>query len=129
MTEDLLRLAARIADALERMAPPPPPEPDFAAARLFRLDPTTGRFAPAPDYRLTIDLLMGIDRQKERFCENLRRFAQGLPSNNVLLWGVRGTGKSSLAKAALMAMGPAHPGLRMVEIDRDLVRWRTEPFT
>jgi uncharacterized protein len=117
--DDLTRLAARIADALDRLAPPPAAAPDFAAARLFRLDPATGRFAAAPDYRLAIDLLMGVERQKTRYLQNLRRFAQGLPCNHVLLWGARGAGKSSLAKAALMAVGADCPGLRMVELDRD----------
>ena len=44
--------------------------------------------------------LVGVDRQKDRLVENLERFARGLPCNHALLWGVRGTGKSSLAKAA-----------------------------
>ncbi|MGH6958294.1 MAG: DUF815 domain-containing protein, partial [Caulobacteraceae bacterium] len=110
----------RIADALERLAPPPPAAPDFAAARLFRHDPASGgRFAPAPDFALDLDLLVGVERQKLRFSENLRRFASGLPANHVLLWGVRGTGKSSLAKAAFMAAARGEPGLKLVEVDRD----------
>ena len=64
-------------------------------------------------------MLVGVERQKQRFSENLSRFAAGLPSNHALLWGVRGTGKSSLAKAAFMAMTDAHPSLRLVELDRD----------
>ncbi len=114
-------LLARIADALERLAPPPPAAPDFTGARLFRHEPATGAFAPAPDYPLSLDLLVGIDRQKARFVENLRRFAVGLPSNHVLLWGVRGTGKSSVTKAAFMALAEAYPDLKLVEVDRDEV--------
>ena len=95
-------LLARIADALERIAPPAPLKPDFDIARLFHFDAATGGFTPAPDYGLALDLLVGIDRQKQRFVENLRRFALGLPSNHTLLWGARGTGKSSLVKAAFM---------------------------
>jgi predicted AAA+ superfamily ATPase len=56
---------------------------------------------------------------KSRFVENLARFANGRPCNHVLLWGARGTGKSSLAKAAFMAQAQNTPALRMVEIDRD----------
>ena len=112
---------ARIAAALERLAPPAPTAADFAAARLFHYDAERMSMAPAPDYPLTLDLLVGIDSQKNRFAENLRRFAAGLPSNHVLLWGVRGTGKSSLAKAALMAQVKDTPTLRMVEIDRDAI--------
>jgi predicted AAA+ superfamily ATPase len=119
MDETLYPLLERIAGALERLAPPPPVEPDFAAARLFRHDPGHEALHPAPDYPLALDSLVGVDGQKARFVENLRRFAAGLPSNHVLLWGVRGTGKSSLAKAAFMAQGA--PDLKLVEVDRDQV--------
>jgi predicted AAA+ superfamily ATPase len=53
--------------------------------------------------------------------QNLGRFVAGGPANNVLLWGARGTGKSSLAKAAVGALAPEHPGLKLVEIDRDAI--------
>lgn len=121
MEQDLRPLLIRIAEALERLAPPAPVVPDFAAARLFRHDPQTGGFHPAPDYPLSLDALVGIDRQKGRFLENLERFADGLPANHVLLWGVRGTGKSSIAKAAFMAMAKARLALKLVEVDRDQV--------
>lgn len=121
MEQDLRPLLIRIAEALERLAPPAPAVPDFAAAQLFRHDPQTGGFHPAPDYPLSLDALVGIDRQKGRFLENLERFADGLPANHVLLWGVRGTGKSSIAKAAFMAMAKARPALKLVEVDRDQV--------
>jgi predicted AAA+ superfamily ATPase len=117
----LLPLLERIAAALERLAPARPPEPDFAAARLYRYEFEPPRFIPAPDYALPSDLLVGVDRQKARFSENLRRFALGLPANNALLWGVRGTGKSSMVKAVFMDAVAQHAGLRLVEIDRDHV--------
>jgi hypothetical protein len=119
MSEDVLPLLRRIADALERLAPPPLAEPDFGAARLYHYSPERDRFTPAPDYPLPVDLLVGVERQRLRFAENLKRFAQGLPNNNALLWGVRGTGKSSMAKAAFMALTASYPALRMVELDRD----------
>ena len=117
----LLPLLERIADALERLAPKAPPAPDFAAARLYRYELDPPRFTPAPDYALPADLLVGVDRQKARFAENLRRFALGLPANNALLWGVRGTGKSSMVKAVFMAESRQLPALRLVELDRDHV--------
>ena len=133
-----ISLLARIADALERLAPPSPAAPDFGAARLFRHEPKDGAFVPAPDYPLSLDLLVGIDRQKDRFVENLRRFAVGLPSNHVLLWGVRGTGKSSVTKAAFVALAVEYPQLKLIEVDRDevtalpplfdLLRMRSERF-
>ena len=113
-------ILTRIAEALERLAPPIERAPDFGAARLYRHDPA-GTFHAAPDYPLALESLVGVDRQKDRFLQNLQRFAQGLPSNHVLLWGVRGTGKSSLAKAAFMAAAQAAPGLKLVEVDRDQV--------
>jgi predicted AAA+ superfamily ATPase len=119
MTDANAPLLARIADALERLAPPPRPEPDFAGARLFRHESAGDRFIAAPDYPMPIDLLVGVERQKERFVQNLQRFATGLPCNHVLLWGVRGTGKSSMTKAAFMAVSAAHPDLKLVEVDRD----------
>ncbi len=119
MISDLKPILDRIAQALERMAPPPPAAPDFTAARLFRHDAARGAFRPAPDYPLALDSLIGVDRQKDRFLENLQRFAAGLPANHVLLWGVRGTGKSSLAKSAFMAVAMASEDLKLVEVDRD----------
>lgn len=121
MTDVTAPLLARIADALERLAPPPPAAPDFSGARLFRHEPVSGAFVAAPDYPLSLDLLVGIDRQKTRFVENLRRFAVGLPCNHVLLWGVRGTGKSSVTKAAFVALANEYPDLKLIEVDRDEV--------
>ena len=128
MSEVSEPLLHRIASALERLAPSPPPEPDFAGARLYRYEAAAGAFHPAPDYPLAVDLLVGVEAQKTRFVENLRRFAGGLPFNHALLWGVRGTGKSSLSKAAFMALTSSHPSLRLVEIDRDHVSELPELF-
>ena len=121
MTDAPHPLLLRIAEALERLAPAAPAEPEFTAARLYRYEAGPGVFHPAPDYPLSVDLLVGVASQKSRFAENLRRFSAGLPYNHALLWGVRGTGKSSLTKAAFMAMAREHPNLRLVEIDRDHV--------
>ena len=121
MTHELEPVLARIAEALERLGPARTVDPEFGAARLFRHDPASGAFHPAPDYPLPLEALVGVERQKDRFVENLRRFAAGLPSNHALLWGVRGTGKSSLAKAAFTAVVADAPELKLVEVDRDQV--------
>ena len=60
--------------------------------------------------------LLGIDRQKNSLAQNTRQFVQGLPANNALLWGARGTGKSSLIHALLNEY--ADDGLRLIEIDK-----------
>ncbi|MDZ7754417.1 MAG: ATP-binding protein [Gammaproteobacteria bacterium] len=80
--------------------------------------------------------LHGVERQKILLERNTRQFLAGLPANNALLWGARGTGKSSLVKALLNAYGNA--GLRVVEVDReeladlpeiiDLLQGRPERF-
>jgi predicted AAA+ superfamily ATPase len=121
MDPELKPLLSRIAEALERLAPAPAAEPDFSAARLFRHEPQANAFHRAPDYPLPLDTLVGVERQKARFVENLRRFASALPYNHALLWGVRGTGKSSLAKAAFMAVAAQAQDLKLVEVDRDQV--------
>ncbi len=63
---------------------------------------------------LPLDMLHGIDNQKQRLVANTRQFVAGLPANNILLWGARGTGKSSLIKALLPAF--ADEGLRIIEV-------------
>jgi hypothetical protein len=121
MGKDTDAALSRIASALERLAPGASPPPDFSAARLFRHEPADGAFVAAPDYELALDLLVGVERQKILLLGNLRRFARGHAANHVLLWGVRGTGKSSLAKAAFMDVAAAAPDLKLIEVDRDHV--------
>jgi len=66
---------------------------------------------------IRLDQLLGIDRQKAELIRNTERFLDGLPANNALLWGARGTGKSSLLKALLNEYAPR--GLRLIEVDKD----------
>jgi len=120
-TQPLETLLARIADALERLAPKPAAAVDINAADAFvwhaegeRLDPV------AKVNRVDLDLLRGIERQRETLLENTRRFAKGLPANNALLWGARGTGKSSLVKAVHATVNQEIPGsVALVEIHRE----------
>lgn len=66
---------------------------------------------------LALEQLQGIERQKQALVDNTQRFLTGLPANNVLLWGARGTGKSSLIKGLLNRFYPE--GLRVIEVDKD----------
>ncbi|MBO3274281.1 ATP-binding protein [Pseudomonas schmalbachii] len=66
---------------------------------------------------LHLDDLLGVDRQREQLTRNTRQFVSGQPANHALLWGARGTGKSSLVRALLAEM--ARDGLRLIEIERD----------
>ncbi len=112
----------RIADALERLAPPHAPKLDFAAADAFIWHAEGHRLAPVRRVnRVEMSLLKGIDRVRDLLVENTERFAQGLPANNALLWGARGMGKSSLVKAAHAATAAAYPdaGLKLIEIHRE----------
>jgi len=119
-TPDLLARLERIADALERLAPPAPrpAEPDSAEA--FVWDPQ-GELAPvAAVNRIGLGLLKGIDRLRDALVENTERFAKGLPANNALLWGARGMGKSSLVKAVHALVNGQEGGrLKLVEIHRE----------
>jgi predicted AAA+ superfamily ATPase len=115
-------LLARIAGALERLAPPPPAAPDFAAAEAFVWHPEGRKLAAVRRVnRVDMSLLQGIERVRDLLVENTERFARGLPANNALLWGARGMGKSSLVKAAHASIGAAHPeaGLTLIEIHRE----------
>ena len=113
----------RIAEALERLAPPPPPTPEIAAADAFVWHADRGALQPVPKVnRVDIALLRGIDRVRDALLENTLRFSEGLPANNALLWGARGMGKSSLVKAAhasINASVSAAKPLKLIEIHRE----------
>ena len=122
MTEaDLVPLLQRIADALERLAPADAAVNDLAAADAFVWHADSEWFEPVASVnRVPLGLLRGIDRVRDILLENTERFAAGLPANNVLLWGARGTGKSALVKAAHAAINNKTPkALALVEIHRE----------
>jgi uncharacterized protein len=115
-------LLQRIAAALERLAPTPEEQLDFAAADAFVWYAEGRTLAPVRRInRVEMSLLKGIERVRDLLLENTERFARGLPANNALLWGARGMGKSSLVKAAHATVSAAHPaaGLKLVEIHRE----------
>ena len=125
----LLSSLTRIAEALERLAPPPAGPLDLDAAEAFVWHPATPGGAPArlaPVRRVAavdIALLQGVDNQKKTLLENTLRFARGLPANNAMLWGARGMGKSSLVKAAHAAANAEYPrSLALIEIQREDIR-------
>ena len=122
MTPDVFE---RIADALERLAPPSKAAPDLDGADAFIWHPD-GRLMPVPRVnRVEMSLLKGVDRVRDTLVENTERFARGLPANNALLWGARGMGKSSLVKAAHATVNAAYARqsargpLKLIEIHRE----------
>ena len=121
---NLLPLLARIADALDRLAPAGRTDVDLGAADAFVWHAAQRRLSPVPRVnRVEIDLLRGIERVRDILIDNTERFARGLPANNALLWGARGMGKSSLVKAVHAAVnagrGVGELALKLVEIHRE----------
>jgi hypothetical protein len=117
-------MLARMAAALERLAPPALAAADFDASDAFVWQPHRLQLAPvARVNRVDMALLKGIDRVRDLLVENTERFARGLPANNALLWGARGMGKSSLVKAAHAAVNAASGNkggeLKLIEIHRE----------
>jgi hypothetical protein len=121
-------LLAQIAAALDRLAPPAPAAPDLDGAEAFVWQSSPEAFLPVASVnRVPLRLLKGIERAADQLLENTRRFAEGLPANNALLWGARGMGKSSLVKAAhaevrrKLGLGRKRgaPDLKLVEIHRE----------
>jgi predicted AAA+ superfamily ATPase len=117
--EDHANVLTRIADALERLAPPATPQTDWLAHPAYVW---TGSAARAVD-RLdapALELLRGIDNQKERVVTNVERLAAGHAAHDMLLWGSRGMGKSAVLRAAIRAADSAHPGrIALVQVAQE----------
>ena len=124
MDTDLIRLVSRaegLLGRLEGLLPAQPPAIDWqtSLAARWQVLPGNRRALVAIDHpqRMDLDDLQGIDRAKTALDRNTRQFLARLPANDALLWGSRGTGKSSLVKALLTRHAAA--GLRLIEVDKD----------
>ena len=119
--ERLVQRAEALMARIEQVLPQPMAEPDWSASVAFRYRKrNNGRGGLEPVRhvaQLGLADLQEIDGQKEKIQRNTEQFVKGLPANNVLLTGARGTGKSSLIKACLNEYGPQ--GLRLIEVDKD----------
>src|SRR5579871_5770504 len=113
----------RIASALERLAPGALASAAPASGDAFVWEPVQGGLLAVSKIAcVPLSLLKGIDAARDTLFENTRRFAEGLPANNALLWGARGMGKSSLVKAVHDAVNSSRKSkgrLVLVEIHRE----------
>lgn len=113
MTDDAL--IRRIAEALERIAPPPAPAADPGAHPAYVWQSSglvaVGAFRPLP-----LEALLGVDRQKAVLLDDVRRLAAGHAAHDVLLWGARGTGKSALVKAVVGAVQAEGGDIALIEL-------------
>lgn len=123
IARQILAELTRLSRAVESLAPARLAENDFDAAQCFVWNAEAAHLAPvAKPNRIDIGLIKGVDHVRDILVDNTRRFARGLPANNVLLWGARGMGKSSLVKSAhaeLAAEAETIAPLKLVEIHRE----------
>lgn len=124
LLRSLIDEVRRLTSAVEALSGPVPAENDLNAADCFVWEPSAQCLQPVErPNRIDIGLIRGIDRVRDILHDNTERFAAGLPANNVLLWGARGMGKSSLVKATHATVrsrqtADSHP-LKLVEIHRE----------
>jgi predicted AAA+ superfamily ATPase len=121
--EHLITHAEALLTRLENLLPAPPTIPDWQTVHAcrWRKRNQQGEFQPIyHPHQIRLSDLQGIDQQKQQIDRNTRQFLQHKPANNVLLWGSRGTGKSSLIKALFNEY--ASQGLRLIEVEKyDLI--------
>ncbi len=119
----LNRKLDQLIEAIARLAPPQPPPSDLDCADCFVWQAETSFLEPVHSVnRVDIDLIKGVDRVRDILVDNTERFAAGLPANNVLLWGARGMGKSSLVKASHATVNASEKTgkpLKLIEIHRE----------
>ena len=120
--ENNKEILERIASALERISPPTDRYFNLDVAEGFVFDPKNSSLKPVRRInRIPIKLLKGLENQKEILFKNTENFSKGFPSNNALLWGAKGTGKSSLIKSVHSEILEKNPTikLKLIEIHRE----------
>ena len=118
--QDQAELLARIATALERIAPADGTTTDWLSAPAYVWNLAGGRAVSAIEAP-PLDLLRGIDRQKAAATENVRRLSQGSEAHDMLLWGARGMGKSALVRSAVASAQAGDSSIALVQVGADAV--------
>lgn len=120
-SQDEIRLLQRIAQGIERLGPQPTPEIEIKSADAYVWNAEEKMLHPvAETHSLPMNLLLGIDKARDTLLANTMQFAKGHSANNALLWGARGTGKSSLIKSIHAHINKQMPrSLVLVEIHRE----------
>ncbi|MDE3874068.1 DUF815 domain-containing protein [Sinorhizobium meliloti] len=117
----LLNEIQKLSAAMERIAGPAYAVNNWHEAECFVWAPATRHLQPVPrPNRIDLALIAGVDHVRDILFDNTLRFAEGYPANNVLLWGARGMGKSSLVKAVHAKV--AHDtgsAIKLVEVHRE----------
>jgi uncharacterized protein len=117
---ELVNQLKRVLAAAEYLLPKPIPEIDWSVchAANWKRHSFAGFLEPVETIEgIRLEDLLGIEKQIRIMEENTKQFLAGLPANNALLWGTRGTGKSSLVRALLGRYAPQ--GLRVIQVDKD----------
>ena len=118
--QDMTTLLNRVADALERLAPPAVNDKPLAPATGYVWHSASGSCQPVSHIsHMPLGILRGIDNQIDKLYNNTKAFADGKLANNALLWGARGTGKSSVIKAVHGALQDEGYDIAIVEIARE----------
>lgn len=121
LVANLLGEIKRLADAVERMAGPAPIPVDWTQSDCFVWSPARQYLQPVPKpNRVELKLIRGVDHVRDILHDNTLRFASGYAANNVLLWGARGMGKSSLVKAVHASVNQEiSSNIKLVEVHRE----------
>ena len=111
----------RIAEALERISPNIDEKIDLSKSDGFIYDDSLKNLKPVKKIsRIPIQLLKGLENQKDILLKNTQNFANNLPANNALLWGAKGTGKSSLVKSVHAEINiQNNEKIKLIEIHRE----------
>lgn len=137
-SDTLFQRAEQLIDRIEALLPPRPSPTDWSCqAYRWRKQTASGHLQGVREpHHMELEDLQCVEQQRAEIERNTRQFLAGRSANNILLWGSRGTGKSSLIKAIFNAH--RHQGLRLIEVDKDdlvdlpdildLIRHRPERF-